>query len=1008
MQFSGGYELSQTAVVETEREAMLQSDLYYAIRKCIEQNPRIGECTFLNPEWEYENADIVVMRSKRGQAVPWLVIETKRKGPRQSRLIDPMSLTVIRQAIGYAVSLGAHFFATANRELLAVFEIPSDGEPFSIVRHTVLVTQLDAINADLARQVLELLCHYEEAGKDKRDKVRAKLDRTFVFRLRSFVSWLSRYVEPALNGQVARDDQFRTRMESFLHEKGIPDTTTRQLAREMSYVLMNRLLFYKILERQNKELKPMKPFSAPTAQAYLQHLESYFSEAIRTTSDFEAVFSIDFYDEIPLEDNGSLLVDAIDGINSFIEELDSYEIESLHSDIIGHVYEDLIPAQERKQLGQFYTPPEVADMICQWALRDANDRVLDPACGSGTFLVKAYQKLSELKKTRGPKESQDDVHEQIINQLYGIDINPFPAQLTAINLAMRNISGPVSKVRVLQRDFFVVEPETAVLAGFPVQTPRGAEKEFYIEVPKVDAVVGNPPYTRGQEIPPDTLSSIRKRMDPTLRKYGLQMHMRAGIEPGIYMYFVMYSTYFLREGGRLAMIVSNSWLQNMTAGPRFARFLLDKFRIHAVIDFAEQLFDDPEVATCILLLERCKDNKAREDTQTCLLYVRNKEVLERLTEIVNGKFMSPETPPQWVKQRDLPKEHTWINLLMDTAWQRIDRRIATSLGTLCLVTRGTVSYCAENKRGTGANPFFYLNDETARQWDLERYVSPLLSSVRYSKRFIFSREDWEAIRTGGGPCWVLNCRKPRSSLPKGVRMYIDWGEKHCKTKEGVVCSDSQACKERALDKAYAGWYDLGGVFEAAMFGPRYIQYKLRFALLSYPAVLDDDLIAFVPKVRLTTRQKKALMAYLNSSYAQLYVELSGRTTGMGMVALEAETAANMPVIDPRKLSMKAVEDLATAFDKLAAESKQIGGAQTLDGLRRLKVHLDKLDYAVTKALGFTRIDLVRTRDDMKRLVDRRLERSKSRSRRKKTQRIHGTTELDTAQTTLQEQIDESD
>lgn len=42
---------------------------------------------------------------------------------------------------------------------------------------------------------------------------------------------------------------------------------------------------------------------------------------------------------------------------------------------------------ERKSLGSFYTPPEVADMLVRWVVRSPSDRLLDPACGNGRFLT---------------------------------------------------------------------------------------------------------------------------------------------------------------------------------------------------------------------------------------------------------------------------------------------------------------------------------------------------------------------------------------------------------------------------------------------------------------------------------------------------------------------------------------------------------------------------------------------------------------------------------------------
>jgi len=131
-----------------------------------------------------------------------------------------------------------------------------------------------------------------------------------------------------------------------------------------------------------------------------------------------------------------------------IELIDEYEIERF-GDIVGYVYEDLIPAEERHALGEFYTPKPIAELIVKWCVRTPDDKVLDPGCGSGTFLVEAYKRLAELKLKRSFSKVRfvpRDVHEQILSQLVGVDINDFPAHLTAVNLAMRNPKAPSTKL----------------------------------------------------------------------------------------------------------------------------------------------------------------------------------------------------------------------------------------------------------------------------------------------------------------------------------------------------------------------------------------------------------------------------------------------------------------------------------------------------------------------------------------------------------------------------------
>ncbi|MEM3715868.1 MAG: N-6 DNA methylase [Candidatus Bathyarchaeia archaeon] len=287
---------------------------------------------------------------------------------------------------------------------------------------------------------------------------------------------------------------FRARYERFAGEVGYkPDAS--QLAKEMAYVFMNKIIFYKVLERHFKELggRKLRPIAAPDSKSYLDILNRYFAKAVETTGDFEPVFYTGIYDEIELPDDPFVL----ENINAFIEDIEHHRLEELGSDIVGFIYEELIPAAERHALGQFYTPPAIAELITRWAVRSPDDKVLDPGCGSGTFLVKAYKRLLELKGYREPTEK---AHKEILRQLYAFDINLFPLHLTALNLATRYIRAPSTEVNTIHTDFFRVKAEQTVVSPYAVKTLAGEAKREIV-IPKFDAVIANPPYTRWTEIP---------------------------------------------------------------------------------------------------------------------------------------------------------------------------------------------------------------------------------------------------------------------------------------------------------------------------------------------------------------------------------------------------------------------------------------------------------------------------------------------------------------------------
>ncbi len=725
------------------REIEFQQELYYQLRKVIETHGEIGGLFFHSIQMEYPvdsgRADIVLFLAENK---PFIIIETKKKNGRVSKNIDPLSSRVIQQALGYATVLGAPYIATANREFLASFTIPAKGEPFTIDRHRILITQIQTVTEDFVIKLLEAIVKYHLAiTLDEKARLATTIDWTFIIRLRSFVSWLAREVEPGLAKRMRDDRAFQKRLDDFKAEKGITKLTPKQLSRQMSYILTNKILFYKILERRYPKLSKLRPYKSETAASYLETLKAYFDGAIDETKDFEAIFKTEIYDSITLPEQSQSLFETIDGLNAFVEDMETYKLEDLGSDIIGHVYEELIPAEERHQIGQFYTPPAVAELICRWSITSDADKILDPAVGSGTFPVKAYKRLKGLKLAKGTTKNEKELHREILNQLFSVDIDPFPAHLTAMNLAMQSVRNPVSEMNILQEDFFNLAPNQAVLVPYSVKTPTGDLRREII-IPHTQVVVANPPYTRWLEIPKATRKAIELKLGKTLRDYDLHARIRGGVETGIYIHFIMHATSFLDENCRVGMIISNAWLQN-DYGIDFARYLVENFKVHAIIDFSSRLFQVPIVATCIVLLEKSSNSDARDTNDSVFLYIdKETKVDEILDAVKNPQSHRKEFMLEVLRQSELPRDEKWIGVLFGR--RKLEKAFAhfsVKLGDLFDVFRGNIEYSASESRGLGANDFFYLDEENAKQWGLGDYVTPVLTGPRSSRFFTFSKAD---------------------------------------------------------------------------------------------------------------------------------------------------------------------------------------------------------------------------------------------------------------------------
>lgn len=754
------------------REAKVESELYRLLENVLEKRGYTAEGVRFDgvePQYRIDNrrADLALILAKKK---PLLIIETKRKWERkgyyrEERKIDPTSRVVIDQALWYAIHCGAPFFATTNGRTFALFTVPERGERFSYEKHRILIKEI-TLSEIFAEELLSTVAKLHV----KVPVAITPLDWAFIVRLRSFVNWFTEVVFPLIKTKIRADVEFKRDYERFAEEVGYkPDA--EQLAKEMSYVLMNKIVFYKVLERYYKELgaRKLKPISAPDSKTYLSILYGFFNKAVEVTKDFEPVFSAGIYDKIVIPDDRFVL----DEVNAFIEDMDHYRLEDLGSGVVGFIYEELLPAEERHRLGQFYTPPPIAELITKWAVRSPGDKVFDPGCGSGTFLVKAYGKLLELK---GYKEPTEKVHKELLDQLYAIDINPFPLHLTALELASRYISAPSSEMNTILSDFFKVVPQEKFTTPYTITTPAGQIKREIL-IPKFDAVIANPPYTRWVEIPVKTRNAIVEVIGEKLKDYGLTGGI--GNETGIYVHFIMYAHEFLKENGRLGMIISNSWLQS-DYGVNFAKFLLDHFKVKAVIDFNQRLFRIPLIATCVILLEKEKDAKKRDLNKTTFIYVDEEaQVREILDAIENPESWKSRFLINCVRQSELPRNDKWIKTLFKT-----DEIEKTILGLPLIIRMKNVFEPRYSnisgvlaRGGTGADKFFYMTKKDAEKWTLTRdFLYPLLISPRYSKFFTFKDRDWKEFANANKPCYVFICHKPRAQLPQNIKDFITWGE----------------------------------------------------------------------------------------------------------------------------------------------------------------------------------------------------------------------------------------
>ncbi|MDH6193874.1 hypothetical protein M2272_000495 [Mycobacterium frederiksbergense] len=209
-------------------------------------------------------------------------------------------------------------------------------------------------------------------------------------------------------------------------------------------------------------------------------------------------------------------------------------------------------AETRKARGAFFTPAQITDYLAQWAVRSAEERILEPSAGDAAFLVAATRRLQELGVE--------------LPELDGVEIHRSSAAT-----ARRRVSEAGGRARIRTADFFGIEPRA-----------------------EYTAVIGNPPYIRYQE--------FRGAARALSRRAALKAGVTLSGLASSWAAFTVHAALFLRPGGRLALVLPAELLSvNYAAAVR--KFLFDRFASVELVMFDEQVFPEAEADVVLLLAD---------------------------------------------------------------------------------------------------------------------------------------------------------------------------------------------------------------------------------------------------------------------------------------------------------------------------------------------------------------------------------------------------------------------
>src|SRR3989338_6958229 len=429
--------------------------------------------------------------------------------------------------------------------------------------------------------------------------------------------------------------------------------------------ILDRLLFIRVAEDRGVEPATLIPM-AREYYSRKDQKETLYQTMIEKFRELDAFYNSNLFSKHPFEDweefSGATakVINILYGKDGYYE----YDFKAMPSDVLGAVYENYLShrlskskkgttvskdAGKRKEQGIYYTPSYIVDYIVKNALGPVLDKcrsirdikkikVLDPACGSGSFLVKAVDIIADKYKGFGYKD-EELLKRQIIDEnIYGVDLDTQAVEITRLNLLINALS---------ERTKF--SPLKNIKNGNSLTFDWREEFSEVFKQGGFDVIIGNPPYIK-EFVSKDAFDELHNNP-----YYQGKMD--------IWTMFACISIDLLKENGLLGFIAPNNWVTNAGASI-FRDKILKDGELKGFIDFGDyKVFEKAGIQTMVFVFEKKKPGKKYSVNY---LKITDKDVAEdKLIADIFGKKTRINIEPEKLLGKNITFESSDVGLILD-------------------------------------------------------------------------------------------------------------------------------------------------------------------------------------------------------------------------------------------------------------------------------------------------------------------------------------------------------
>ncbi|MFA5778505.1 MAG: N-6 DNA methylase, partial [Elusimicrobiota bacterium] len=424
--------------------------------------------------------------------------------------------------------------------------------------------------------------------------------------------------------------------------------------------ILDRLIFIRTCEDKGIEQKHLLSAVRDRRQVLNEELKKIFREFDDGYN--SKLFDKHICDDLTIDDE--VLKEVIESLYQTQDGNIHYDFGAINADVLGNIYEQYLghilkktstttklkeTHQHRKEQGIYYTPTYIVDYIVKntvgEVLKTAKPknvrklRILDPACGSGSFLTAAYDELFNYWIGQNEKQSEFGTVQKteiLSNNIYGVDLDKQAVEITQVNLLLKNLyrrerlpmlknircgNSLIDDPQIAGKKAFNWEEEFPFVRHSEAKPKNLAFKNVQSEESQngFDVIIGNPPYVRPHKI---TIND---------KEFFWEKYKTFKAKSDIYSCFMERGIDLLKEGGLFSFIVPHTWT-SLESFFEIRKYIMENCRIVKLVQLPQKVFQEATVETTIFVLQKEK-NKSKSKRNN------NKIIVESLNEIGNSIFV---------------------------------------------------------------------------------------------------------------------------------------------------------------------------------------------------------------------------------------------------------------------------------------------------------------------------------------------------------------------------------